>query len=44
MNEIITSIYYCFSLDKTCDLENIKADKFCSFSSLMEDIKNIILM
>jgi hypothetical protein len=39
MNEIIAPIYYCYSLDKTCDMENIEADTFWSFSSLMEDIK-----
>ena len=39
MNEIISPIYYCYSLDKTCDLDSIEADTFWSFSLLMEDIK-----
>ena len=43
MNEIIAPIYYCYSLDKTCDLENIEADTFWSFSSLMEDIKKYFI-
>ena len=43
MNEIISPIYYCYSLDKTCDLENIEADTFWSFSALMEDIKKYFI-
>ena len=43
MNEIISPIYYCYSLDKTCDLENIEADTFWSFSFLMEDIKKYFI-
>jgi len=39
MNEIISPIYYCYSLDKTCNLEDIEADTYWSFSSLMDDIK-----
>ena len=43
MNEIIAPIYYCYSLDKTCELENIEADTFWSFSSLMDDIKKYFI-
>lgn len=43
MNEIIAPIYYCYSLDKTCNKENIEADTFWSFSSLMEDIKKYFI-
>ena len=43
MNEIIAPIYYCYSLDKTCELENIEADTFWSFSALMEDIKKYFM-
>ena len=43
MNEIIDYIYYCYSLDKTCDLENIEADTFWSFSAQMEDIKKYFI-
>lgn len=43
MNEIISPIYYCYSLDKTCDLDNIEADTFWSFSALMEDIKKYFI-
>ena len=39
MNEIIAPIYYCYSLDKTCKLEDIEADTYWSFSALMDDIK-----
>ena len=43
MNEIISPIYYCYSLDKTCDLESIEADTYWSFSALMEDIKKYFI-
>ena len=39
MNEILAPIYYCYSLDDTCDRENIESDTFWSFSFLMDDIK-----
>ena len=39
MNEILAPIYYCYCLDDTCDMENIEADAFWSFSFLMDDIK-----
>ena len=44
MNEIIAPIYYVFSFDKTygveASVENIEADVFWTFNSLMEQIKN----
>ena len=44
MNEIIAPIYYVFSFDKTygveSSIENIEADVFWTFNSLMEQIKN----
>ena len=44
MNEIIAPIYYIFSFDKTygveVSVENIEADVFWTFNSLMEQIKN----
>ena len=44
MNEIIAPIYYVFSFDKTYGVEacveNIEADVFWTFNSLMEQIKN----
>ena len=44
MNEIIAPIYYVFSFDKTygveASMENIEADVFWTFNSLMEQIKN----
>ena len=44
MNEIIAPIYYVFSFDKTygveVSVENIEADVFWTFNSLMEQIKN----
>ena len=43
MNEILAPIYYCYSLDNTCDLENVEADTFWSFSSLMDDIRDIYI-
>ena len=41
MNSILAPIYYCYSMDNTCDKENIEADAFWSFSFLMDDIKKI---
>ena len=41
MNAILAPIYYCYSLDNTCDKEFLEADSFWSFSFLMEDIKQI---
>jgi hypothetical protein len=41
MNAILAPIYYCYSMDNTCDKENIEADSFWSFSLLMDDIKKI---
>ena len=43
MNEILAPIYYCYCLDNTCDLENVEADTFWSFSSLMDDIRDIYI-
>ena len=44
MNEIIAPIYYVFSFDKKygveASVENIEADVFWTFNSLMEQIKN----
>ena len=41
MNAILAPIYYCYSLDNTCERDNIEADTFWSFSYLMEDVKKI---
>ena len=41
MNAILAPIYYCYSMDNTCDIENIEADAFWSFSLLMDDIKKM---
>ena len=41
MNAILAPIYYCYSMDNTCDKEFLEADSFWSFSFLMEDIKQI---
>ena len=44
MNEIIAPIYYIFSFDKTygveSSIENIEADTFWTFNSLMNNIKD----
>ena len=44
MNEIIAPIYYIFSFDKTygveTNIENIEADTFWTFNSLMSQIKD----
>ena len=41
MNAILAPIYYCYSMDNTCDKESIEADSFWSFSILMDDIKKM---
>ena len=41
MNNILAPIYYCYSMDNTCDNESIEADTFWSFSFLMDDIKKM---
>ena len=41
MNSILAPIYYCYSMDNTCDKKYLEADSFWSFSFLMDDIKKI---
>ena len=41
MNAILAPIYYCYSMDNTCDKDCLEADSFWSFSLLMDDIKKI---
>lgn len=41
MNEIIASIFYCYSFDQNINENELEADAFWSFSYLMDDIKII---
>ena len=43
MNELVAVIYYCFSIDKTVNLENVEADTFWCFTYVMKDIKKMFL-
>ena len=41
MNAVLAPIYYCYSMDNTCNKDNLEADSFWSFSFLMDDIKKM---